>query len=69
MCGGSFLAMAGDMAGVGLLPLMTYGDITRNSCLTLSSAYDLGKKPDPLYKGEAVRDFYQKMTIFLGMIH
>lgn len=36
---------------------------------SLSSAYDLGKKPDPLYKGEAVRDFYQKMTIFLGMIH
>lgn len=29
----------------------------------------LRKKPNPVYKRDAVRDFYQKITIFLGMIH
>lgn len=72
VCGGSFLAMAGDVAGAGQLPLITDGDVTTGhqefTSHSLSSVYDLEKNPT-LYKRDAVRDFYQKITIFLGMIH
>lgn len=56
VCGGSFLTMAGDVAGVGQLPLIRDGDITTGhqefmSC-SLSSVCDL-EKTQPSSRGRS----------------